>query len=155
ASSTVAATSADAQSGLQKLNFPAIAGMTGGGDDTTSPYQGAYSWTATTSASGAQTVTAYAGSGLTATSSFTVTPDSTAPSGQTVALSGGPYFSTLSVPLTLANGTDGGAGVDATSGVVERDSATLSGGTCGTYSGSWTQVALVGGADTTVLSGNC
>src|SRR5205085_944959 len=126
ASFTVDGTSADAQSGIQKLNFPAITGMTGGGDDSTSPYQGAYTWTASTSASGAQTVTATDNAGLTATSTFTVTPDTTAPSGQTVALSGGPYYTTLSIPLTLANGTDTGAGVDSTSGIVERDSATLS-----------------------------
>ncbi len=39
--------------------------------------------------------------------------------------------------------------------IVERDSAPLSGGSCGSYSGSWTQVTLSGGADTSVQSGNC
>ena len=81
--------------------------------------------------------------------------DSTAPTGQSVALAGGPYYTTLSVPLTLANGSDAQSGVDATSGVVERDSAPLANGSCGTFSGSWTTVTLVGGADTTVTSGNC
>src|SRR5207244_9162973 len=56
---------------------------------------------------------------------------------------------------TRANGADTWSGVDSTGGVVERDSATLSAGTCGAFSGSWTQVTLVGGADTTVVSGNC
>src|SRR5207245_7968812 len=65
------------------------------------------------------------------------------------------WFTTLSVPLTLTNGSDAQSGIDSTSGVVERDSAPLAAGSCGTFSGSWTQVTLVGGADTTVASGNC
>src|SRR5207248_9334037 len=60
-----------------------------------------------------------------------------------------------SVPLTLGNGSDSGSGVDATSGVVERDSATLSNNGCGSFSGSWAQVTLAGGADTSVQSGHC
>src|SRR5439155_19258349 len=88
------------------------------------------------------------------TATFTVTPDTTSPSGQTIALGGGTYYTTLSVPLTLGNGSDGGSGIDASSGVVERDSATLS-GTCGSFSGSWSTVTLVGGADTSVTTGHC
>src|SRR5581483_2050063 len=127
ASFTVTGTSADADSDLQKLAFPALTGMTGGGDDTTGPYAGTYTWTASTSASGSQTV----------------------------ALAGGPYYTALSVPLTLGNGSDSGAGVDATSGLVERDSATLADGNCGSYSGTWAQVTLTAGADTTVQTGRC
>src|SRR5262249_59146163 len=67
---------------------------------------------------------------------------------------GGPYYTTLSVPLTLANGSDSAAGINASSGVVQRASATLSNGACGTF-GSYSTVTLVGGADTTVTSGNC
>src|SRR5262249_26216987 len=55
---TVAATDADAQSGIEKLTFPALAGMTGGGDDPSPPYQSSYTWDASTTATGAQTVTA-------------------------------------------------------------------------------------------------
>src|SRR5204863_1552507 len=88
-------------------------------------------------------------------SPFTVTSDTTAPTGQTVSLSGGPWYGTPSVPLTLVNGSDAGSGIDATSGIVERDSAPLTNGSCGTFSGSWTQVTLVGGADTSVTTGNC
>src|SRR5205085_11926972 len=76
-------------------------------------------------------------------------------SGESVSLAGGPYYTLLSVPLTLGNGSDGGSGIDATSGIVERDSTTLSNGSCGSFSGTWTQVTLVGGADTTVTSGHC
>ena len=155
ASFTVDGTSTDAQSGIQKLNFPAVSGMTGGGDDSSSPYQGSYTWTNSTSASGTQTVTSYNGASTTSSATFTVTKDTTAPTGASSALSGGPWYTTLSVPLTLGNGSDSGAGIDATSQIVERDSATLSNGNCGTFSGSWSAVTLAGGADTTVTSGNC
>src|SRR5439155_23568175 len=64
ASFTVSAAPTDAQSGIQKLNFPAVTGMSGGGDDTSSPYQSSYTWTASTTVSGAQTVTATNNAGL-------------------------------------------------------------------------------------------
>ena len=143
------------QSGIQKVNFPAVSGMTGGGDDATSPYSTTYTWDASTGASGSQTVTATNRASSTATATFTVTKDTTAPSGQSVDLSGGPWYTTLSVPLTIGWGTDSGSGLDSTTQVVERDSATLTNGTCDTFSGSWSAVTLVGGADTTVTSGNC
>src|SRR5207245_2090135 len=75
-------------------------------------------------------------------------------SGQSVSLSGGPYYTTLSVPLSLGNGSDSGSGIDASSGIVERASATLSAGSCGSF-GSYAPVSLSAGADTSVLSGNC
>src|SRR5205085_3317745 len=55
----------------------------------------------------------------------------------------------------LNNGSDALSGVDSTSGIVERDSAVLSANACGSFSGTWTPVTLVGGADTTVTSGHC
>ena len=55
--------------------------MTGGGDDTTSPYQGIYDWDSGSSASGAQTVTVHNNAGLTSSTTFTVTPDSAPPTG--------------------------------------------------------------------------
>ena len=151
----VSATSSDAQSGLQKINFPALTGMTGGGDDTSNPYSATYSWINSSSASGSKTVTVTNGAGSTSTATFTVTNDTTGPTGASAALSGGPWYSTASVPLTVSAGTDSGSGIDATSQIVERDSATLSNGTCGSFSGSWSQVTLSGGADTTVSTGNC
>ena len=62
---TVGATTSDAQSGIDRVTFPALGGMTGGGDDSSSPYQGSYSWTSASSASGSQTVTAHNNAGLT------------------------------------------------------------------------------------------
>ena len=150
----VAATSSDPQSGIDKIAFPAVTGTTGGGDDTSSPYFTTYNWTSLTSASGAQSVTAHNAAGLTASAAFTLTPDTTAPTGQSVDLSGGPWYSSLAVPLTIDTGADAGAGIDASTLAVERSSATLAGGTCGTF-GSWSTVTLAGGSDTTVTTGNC
>src|SRR3989442_9895589 len=84
--------------------------MSGGGDVASSPYQATYGWTSSTSASGAQTVTVTNGAGLASTDAFTVTPDTTAPSGQSAAVTGG-YYSSLSVPVSLGNGSDSGSGI--------------------------------------------
>ena len=48
------------------------------------PTQAAYDWTTATGATGAQTVTAHNGAGNTATSTFTLTPDTTAPGGHSL-----------------------------------------------------------------------
>src|SRR5207248_8188064 len=132
ASFDVTATSSDTESGIASIAFPTVFGSDSL-TDSTSPYSQTYSWTASASASGSKTVTATNGAGSTTTSTFTVTPDTTAPSGQTIVLGGGTYYTTLSIPLTLGNGTDSGSGIDASSGIVERDSATLSGGSCGSF----------------------
>ena len=144
----------DGQSGIARVAFPTLSDATGGGDDTASPYSTTYDWTSTTGATGDQTVTVHNGSALTSTASFTLTPDTTAPTGQGVDLSSGPTYSTLSVPLTVDWGTDSGAGLDNASRVVERSEATLTNGACDTF-GAWAPVTLVGGADTTVVSGTC
>jgi Chitobiase/beta-hexosaminidase C-terminal domain len=151
---TVTAT-ASAGSGIASVAFPVVFGSDSL-TDTTSPYSQTYSWSSGASGSGSKTVTATDKStpADTGTAAFTVTADSTAPSGQTVALSGGPGYSTPSVPLVIVNGTDTGAGVDSSSGIVERASAALSNGTCGTF-GSYAAVTLSGGADTTVTTGHC
>ena len=128
-----------------------------------------YSWTAGASDSGSKTVTitgtttstsstgtttTTTATTTTGTASFTVTPDTAPPSGQTVTLGGGPGFSTLSVPLVLKNGTDTGVGVDSSSGVVESASASLVNGMCGTF-GPYATLTLSGSADTSVTTGKC
>src|SRR5581483_741783 len=144
------------RAGVAQVAFPdvsATSGWTGstGGTDTTSPYASPtnYAWSSSAAAPGTKTIVATNGAGATNSDTIAISADSTAPSGQTAALSGGPYYTTLSVPLTLANGTDAQSGIDSTSGIVERDSVALSNGTCGTFPGSWTTVTLSGGADTT------
>src|SRR5262249_52866082 len=108
-----------------------------------------------TTASGAQTVTATNSAGGTATAAFTVTKDTTAPSGESAALTGGPWYTSASVPLALDWGSDAGSGLDSSTQVVERDSAALSNGSCGTFSGNGSTVTLTGGADTPVAGGHC
>ena len=135
---TVDAATSDPQSGIEKVTFPAVGGMTGGGDDFASPFQTSYDWTTGTGSSGSQTVTSRNNAGMTSTGSFTVTPDAAPPTGQSADLVGGPYFTALSVPLSIGDGSDTGSGVDAGSGLVEREAATLSNNTCVGWSGTWT-----------------
>src|SRR5439155_11226987 len=93
---TVAATSSDTQSGLAGVAFPIVFG-TDGATDSTSPYSNGYSWAASDTASGAKTVTVTNGAGATNTAAYTVTPDTASPTGQTISLTGGPWYTTASV----------------------------------------------------------
>src|SRR5262249_58869128 len=115
-----------------------------GGSDSSSPYASPtdYAWTAGASSLGSTTIIATNGAGRSGSGSLTISAASTAPSGQSASLAGGPWYPTASVPLTIDWGSDGGSGLDSTTQVVERDSATLSGGSCGSFSGSWTAVTL-------------
>ena len=141
----------DAESGVHHVAFPAISGVTGGGNVAVSPWVKTYTWNNSTSASGAQNVTSVNNAGLTsANAPFTVTPDAAGPSGGSVSYAGG-FTSSTSVTITTADGTDSGAGLDTTTRLIERDSATLTNGTCGSFSGSWTTVT----SPNTVTTGNC
>ena len=100
---TVTATSTDTQSTVDQIAFPdrlrrRRATHTGG------PYAHAYTWIATDTAGGDKTVTATNAAGSSSTATFTVAADTTAPTGQTVDLTGGPWYTTLSVPLALRLG---------------------------------------------------
>ena len=151
-SGTFTVTASDSSpSTISSVDFPSVFG-----DD---PAAGAkkshsYAWTSSATDSGSKSVTVTDSDTSTGTASFTVTPDTTAPTGQTVVLGGGPWFTSASVPLTIGAGTDAGAGVDGTRGVVERAAATLTNGSCGTF-GAFSAVTSSGGADTSVASGNC
>ena len=65
------------------------------------------------------------------------------------------YFTSLSVPVTLQNGSDALSGSRSRHGVLERETATLANGSCVAWSGTWNAVTLTGGADTTVQSNRC
>src|SRR5207302_8538614 len=80
---TVQATATDGESGVAHVDFPNVFGGEGSSQSST-PYGVTYSWTAAATASGAQGVDAWNGAGLHSSSSFTVTPDTTAPAGGAV-----------------------------------------------------------------------
>src|SRR5207244_2483858 len=109
---TVTGTSNDAESGLDHLTFPSGlgAGWTGGGADSSSPYNGVYTFSAAATAPGGnQDVTATNGWALTSSATpFTVVADTTAPSVTPPSVTGG-YYTSLSVPVTTNGGTDGGS----------------------------------------------
>ncbi len=83
------AATTDGDSGVSKVNFPGPSGFTsGGGDVVGAPFQTSYSWSGAVSASGSQTVTAYNNAGLTSTGGFTVTPDTSDPTGGALTVNG-------------------------------------------------------------------
>ena len=151
------ATVTDAQSGAQKANFPNVAGFGAGGDDTTVPFSKPYSYTGSPAEPGSQTITGYNNANASSTASVAITADSSAPSGISATVAGG-YYTALSIAVTLDNGSDSGSGIDAASGIVERDEAPLDNG-----DGNLRRLPRLvgdaspsrGGNDTTVVSGNC
>ena len=122
---------------------------------TSSPYvSDTYSFTSANTTAPSLTVTVVDGAGNQTTETPAFVRDTTAPTGMSATVTGG-WVTAASVPVTLDSGADPGAGVDAASGIVERDATTLAGGTCGSFTGSWTPVTLAGAADTGVQSGHC
>ena len=149
----VTATASDAQSGIASVAFPAIANVTGGGTDASSPYEMDYTWGASTAATGNQNVTAHNNAGLDERQrALHADTGFDRPHRPDARARGRPLLHDRSVSLTAGDGSDGGSGLDTSSRLYERDSATLTNGTCGAFSGSWTTVS---NPDTTVASGNC
>ena len=100
------------------------------------------------------TLTAVERGGLSAADTLTISPDSTAPTGQSIALAGGPWYTTASVPLTLDDGTDTGAGLDTSSRIVERRTRP-SPAAAAARSAPGARSHSTAGADTTVQTGTC
>jgi hypothetical protein len=110
-------------------------------------------------------VTAYDRAGNAARASFSIVPDSAAPTGASVAVTGGPWFTSTVVPVQATAGSDAGSGVDPGSLVVERDYAPLEGEDegggkgderrCGEFRGHWTRVKLVDNTDPTATQPGC
>ncbi|HEV2952364.1 MAG TPA: hypothetical protein VGZ51_09675, partial [Actinomycetota bacterium] len=151
----------DGGSGPYSTTFPAIgtAGWTHALEtDTTGPpyVSTAYSWTPNPTNPANQTLVGEDAAVQQANSVVSFVSDIGAPTGMSASVTAG-YFTSLSVPVTLANGSDAGSGLNAGSGIVERDEALLdnSDGTCDVFPGSWATVTLSGGNDTTVVSGKC
>jgi RNA polymerase sigma-70 factor (ECF subfamily) len=152
---TVAATTADDESGIEQVLFPMLAGASGGGIDDTVPYAADYTWTQALTATGPLTVTARNRAGLVSHRVFTMTADTNPPTGMSVTLLGGPTYPGAVVPFRIDEGSDEDSGVDRRSVMVERDSAPMTAGGCGPYTGVWTPLDFPGTADTTVVAGNC
>jgi hypothetical protein len=155
---TVTGTSSDTESGIDHLTFASGLGVgwAGGGADSSSPYTGVYTFSSSATApAGNQDVTATNGWALTSgVTPFTVVADTTAPSVTAPGVTAG-YYTSLSVAVTKNGGSDGGSGVDNTTSSLQRDEIALTNGSCGAFPGTWSSVTLVGGNDTTVVSGNC
>jgi Bacterial Ig domain len=128
---TVSATTEDAASGIAKVRFPST------GDDVSAPYEQEYEFDDLV---GPQPVTAFDGANRTSSTIFEVTPDTAPPAGGSVSYPDG-YDADGEITVVTANGADALAGVDGNSGVLEQDTAPLSGAECATFPGSWTEVA--------------
>ncbi|HSE80444.1 MAG TPA: Ig-like domain-containing protein, partial [Gaiellaceae bacterium] len=137
----VEAVTSDPDSGIDKVRFP------GPTDDFSSPYSATYGFG---DLSGPQTITAFNGAGLTASTPFTVTPDTVEPTGGSVDYPDG-YDADGDVTVGVDAGTDALSGIAPASAVLERRTAALSDGSCDPFAGGW---SLVTSPDT-VGSGLC
>ena len=153
----------DAGSGPVSATYPALAppGWAHAAQTVTTPAGGPYVSSAFTFnpypfQPGAYTVSALDRLGNTGSSTITFIADSGKPSG--VSISYPTSASVLSVPITLVDGSDSASGVNASSGIIRRDQATLNTTTlqCGSFPGSFaTTVTLTGGNDTSVSNARC
>ncbi|MDX6615976.1 MAG: hypothetical protein QOD60_1067 [Solirubrobacterales bacterium] len=149
------ASSVDTTAGIASYTFPTLpSGWTGASGGTGIRD---YSWSPAnpTAPSGAQSVAANNNAGRQSSSTFTATPDSTLPSGGTVTYTNG--YSTLSaISVAFTPGTDAGSGLATSSGLLERASATLINGVCGTF-GAFTNAATnpTTPNSNAVVTGNC
>ncbi len=151
----VTGTATDAASGIASYAFPGL-----GTNWTSTPGAlgvNTYSWSGAPAAPGTTNVTATNNAGGTSSNSpFTMTADDTAPSAGTVTYTDTTQSST-SISVAFTTGTDGGSGLGTR--LLQRQSATLTGTTCGSYG---TFATISGGTNPgsspvvdTVTSGNC
>lgn len=126
---TATATATDAASGVASYTFPAL----GSGWTSTPGALGVntYSWTGTPAVPGSVSGTATNNATVVSPAGpFTVTADSTAPTDGTITYADGAHAGT-SLSVSFTTGTDGGSGVGTR--LLQRATASLSGGTCGAF----------------------
>jgi hypothetical protein len=133
---TVTVTTTDPTSGIATWAFPTF------GTNWSTSGSGAartYSWAATPAGSGTETVTITNNAGSSSSATFTLTPDSTAPTGGSFSSVAATQTS-HTTPLTFAAGTDIGSGIGSV--VILESTATYSTftGRCGTQGGYNTTV---------------
>lgn len=139
------------------VNFPTISGWNEGTVSTTATTASVtYSETVSPS-TGAQSASVASNAGNSTTLNYSITADTTAPTG-TVTYTNG-YVTTASVSVTFsAADNTGGSGVNASTGQLMRASATLTNGSCGSF-GTYSNVGSAGVTspynDTSVASGTC
>ncbi len=150
---TTTATATDTTSGIASHTFPAL-----GTNWTSTPGAlgvNTYSWSGAPAVPGAKSITATNNAtGVSGGTSFTPTADDTAPSAGTVTPPNAAQASTT-VSVAYTTGTDGGSGLGTR--LLQRQSATLTGTTCGSY-GGWTTAATNPGSSPfsdTVAGGFC
>jgi len=133
---TSTSTATDTASGIASHTFPAL-----GTNWTSTPGAlgvNTYSWSGAPQAPGAKSVTATNNAGVVSGStSFTLTADDTAPTASTVTPPNATQTSTT-VSVAYTTGTDSGSGLGTR--LLQRQSAPLTGSTCGTY-GGWITAA--------------
>ena len=126
---TTTATSTDAASGILSYAFPAL-----GTNWTSTPGAlgvNTYSWSGAPAAPGTKNVTATNNAALVSGNApFTLTADDAAPTGTALSYLNGSTTST-SVSVTFTTGTDAGSGIGTR--LLQRASAPLTSGTCGSY----------------------
>ena len=145
----VTASSTDGQSGIASYSFPTLAGFVASGSGATKTY----TLNTPTEADGGKTVTAQNNAGRTNGSTFTLTADSTAPSGGSITVNGGGSYDTDgTVALAKTNHTDGGSGI--ASQTFTRATATLVNDVCGSFAGT-DPVTILTGNDADTLSSGC
>jgi hypothetical protein len=168
---TLTGVSADPDSGLAKINFPALTGFTsGGGDDTASPYATTYNWAGAAAATGAKTLTATNTTNLTATSTFTVTADTTPPTSGALTVNGlaasAGGTTSVSSNTTIAIGTrtdyaDTGSGLASSVLTVQSfvlsSSNGIAAGICGAASAPFSSPTVVTGTSqpSGIVTGRC
>ncbi|AGZ43034.1 LamG-like jellyroll fold domain-containing protein [Actinoplanes friuliensis] len=152
---TLTATATDPASGILSYAFPAF-----GTNWTSTPGTtgiNTYAWSGAPAAPGTKSITATNNAGLTTGANLTAVSDTTAPTGSAPTYTAG-FLSSPSVSVTIPAGADtGGSGISTALGVLQRRSAPMTAGVCGTY-GSF--ATIVTGpptpyADTTVANGTC
>jgi len=161
---TLTDTVSDNGSGPASATFPAIAttGWAHATETPTSPTGGpygssAFSWSASPTNPTGYIVTGRDNVGNSVTTSLTFTNDCTAPATGSVSYTNG-SVTTQSVPITLANGTDGGSGINTAGTQLQRASVAMTNGACGPTYSSFSTIATAPAlsySDTSVASGNC
>lgn len=141
-------------SGIQKVSFPTT--VSAGGDDASSPYSWSYNWGPSSTFSSSAFATCYDNAGNPNSALFAVSRDISPPYNGGISYFNG-YYPVTSVAMSLNAGSDSQSGINYTSDYIERQEATLSAGSCGSFS-SWTIVQNnpdISWTDTTVAHGKC